>query len=120
MESCNGRLLQLFDCIESSLNEVKRKMIASLASNDVRRSPHDARDKNLRVEVRDDRDDVASKVLGTFFVVKRRFMFEHRCNHEIESIVRQSHLHRSGQFDIYNESRAGREIAKGGIHGGFE
>jgi hypothetical protein len=27
MESCNGRLLQLIDCIDSQLNEVKRKMI---------------------------------------------------------------------------------------------
>jgi hypothetical protein len=27
MESCNGRLLQLIDCIDSRLNEVKRKMI---------------------------------------------------------------------------------------------
>jgi len=27
MESCNGRLLQLIECIESTQNEVKKKMI---------------------------------------------------------------------------------------------
>jgi hypothetical protein len=32
MESCNGLLLQLIDCIESTPNEVKRKMIVSTPS----------------------------------------------------------------------------------------
>jgi hypothetical protein len=31
MESCNGDLLQLIECIESTQNEVKRKMIGSRA-----------------------------------------------------------------------------------------
>ena len=38
MESCNGRLLQLIECIESTQNEVKRKMIATGASNDAPKS----------------------------------------------------------------------------------
>ncbi len=39
MESCNGRLLQLIECIESTQNEVKRKMIEASACNDVPKSP---------------------------------------------------------------------------------
>jgi hypothetical protein len=39
MEFRNGVLLQLFECIESTQNEVKRKMIGSDARNDVPRSP---------------------------------------------------------------------------------
>lgn len=39
MESCNGRLLQLIECIESTQNEVKKKMIESSALRDARKSP---------------------------------------------------------------------------------
>jgi hypothetical protein len=39
MESCNGRLLQLIECIESTQNEVKKKMIESSAFNDAPKSP---------------------------------------------------------------------------------
>jgi hypothetical protein len=42
MEFCNGILLQLFECIESTQNEVKRKMIETGASNDAPKSLHDA------------------------------------------------------------------------------
>jgi hypothetical protein len=43
MEFRNGVLLQLFECIESTQNEVKRKMIVSDARNDVPRSPRTTR-----------------------------------------------------------------------------
>ena len=39
MEFCNGRLLQLIECIESTQNEVKGKMIASGAFHDAPKSP---------------------------------------------------------------------------------
>jgi hypothetical protein len=39
MEFRNGNLLQLFECIESTQNEVKRKMIETDACNDVPKSP---------------------------------------------------------------------------------
>ena len=39
MEFRNGVLLQLFECIESTQNEVKRKMIATGAGNDAPKSP---------------------------------------------------------------------------------
>jgi len=39
MEFRNGVLLQLFECIESTQNEVKRKMIETLARNGVPKSP---------------------------------------------------------------------------------
>jgi len=38
MEFRNGILLQLFECIESTQNEVKRKMIDTGASNDAPKS----------------------------------------------------------------------------------
>jgi hypothetical protein len=38
MEFRNGILLQLFECIESTQNEVKRKMIKTGASNDAPKS----------------------------------------------------------------------------------
>jgi hypothetical protein len=38
MEFRNGILLQLFECIESTQNEVKRKMIETGASNDAPKS----------------------------------------------------------------------------------
>jgi hypothetical protein len=38
MEFCNGILLQLFECIESTQNEVKRKMIEADACNAVPKS----------------------------------------------------------------------------------
>jgi hypothetical protein len=41
MEFRNGILLQLFECIESTQNEVKRKMIATVASNDAPKSLRD-------------------------------------------------------------------------------
>jgi hypothetical protein len=41
--SCNDRLLQLIECIESSRSEVKRKMIRARVSNDAPRSWLDAR-----------------------------------------------------------------------------
>jgi hypothetical protein len=41
MEFRNGVLLQLFECIESTQNEVKRKMIATGASNDAPKSLRD-------------------------------------------------------------------------------
>jgi hypothetical protein len=51
MEFRNGILLQLFECIESTQNEVKRKMIETGASNDAQ--SHSAmfpRKKSLRDE----------------------------------------------------------------------
>jgi hypothetical protein len=39
MESCNGRLLQLIECIERTQNEVKQKMIESGARHDAPKSP---------------------------------------------------------------------------------
>jgi hypothetical protein len=39
MEFRNGRLLQLIECIESTQNEVKRKMIESSALHDAPKSP---------------------------------------------------------------------------------
>ena len=39
MEFCNGRLLQLIECIESTQNEVKGKMIESSALHDAPKSP---------------------------------------------------------------------------------
>jgi len=39
MEFRNGRLLQLFECIESTQNEVKRKMIETGACNAAPKSP---------------------------------------------------------------------------------
>jgi hypothetical protein len=39
MESCNGRLLQLIECIERTQNEVKKKMIESSALHDAPKSP---------------------------------------------------------------------------------
>jgi hypothetical protein len=39
MEFRNGILLQLFECIESTQNEVKRKMIETGACNDAPKSP---------------------------------------------------------------------------------
>jgi hypothetical protein len=41
MEFRNGILLQLFECIESTQNEVKRKMIETGASNDAPKSLRD-------------------------------------------------------------------------------
>jgi hypothetical protein len=41
MEFRNGILLQLFECIESTQNEVKRKMIETDASHDAPKSLHD-------------------------------------------------------------------------------
>jgi hypothetical protein len=38
MEFRNGVLLQLFECIESTQNEVKRKMIETEACNDTPKS----------------------------------------------------------------------------------
>src|SRR3974390_1433653 len=38
MESCNGLLLQLIECIESTRNEVKRKMIAESVRDSAPRS----------------------------------------------------------------------------------
>ena len=38
MESCNGLLLQLFDCIESTHSEVKRKMSVRAWRNDAPKS----------------------------------------------------------------------------------
>jgi hypothetical protein len=48
MESCNGRLLQLIECIESTHNEVKKKMIESSARIDAPKSPrvHSPEEKN--------------------------------------------------------------------------
>jgi hypothetical protein len=49
MEFCNGILLQLFECIESTQNEVKRKMIEADARIDVPKSfQRIAREKSLR------------------------------------------------------------------------
>lgn len=48
MESCNGKLLQLVECIESMQNEVKKKMIVPEACNDAPKSLHDAFAKNFR------------------------------------------------------------------------
>src|SRR5450631_12875 len=39
MEFSNGILLQLFECIESTQNEVKRKMIETVACNSAPKSP---------------------------------------------------------------------------------
>jgi hypothetical protein len=48
MESCNGRLLQLIECIERTQNEVKRKMIEPSVRRDARKSPavHSRKKKN--------------------------------------------------------------------------
>jgi hypothetical protein len=48
MESCNGRLLQLIECIETTQNEVKKKMIESSALHDAPKSPsvHSRKKKN--------------------------------------------------------------------------
>jgi hypothetical protein len=46
MEFRNGVLLQLFECIESTQNEVKRKMIATGACNAVPKSLHASCAKN--------------------------------------------------------------------------
>jgi len=43
MEFRNGILLQLFECIESTQNEVKRKMIVDHTCNAVRKSLHASR-----------------------------------------------------------------------------
>jgi len=49
MEFRNGLLLQLFECIESTQNEVKRKMIETGACNDVPKShARLAREKSSR------------------------------------------------------------------------
>jgi hypothetical protein len=49
MESCNGRLLQLIECIETTQNEVKKKMIESSAFNDAPKSPGvHSREKKIR------------------------------------------------------------------------
>src|SRR5208282_764905 len=46
----NGVLLQLFECIESTQNEVKRKMMGTSARNDAPRSPaRRARAKKVRM-----------------------------------------------------------------------
>jgi len=39
MEFRNGELLQLFECIESTQNEVKRKMIDAEVGDDAPKSP---------------------------------------------------------------------------------
>jgi hypothetical protein len=52
MEFRNDVLLQLVECIESTQNEVKRKMIASLACNAVLKSLHHARAKTFRATPR--------------------------------------------------------------------
>jgi hypothetical protein len=45
-------LLQLFECIESTQNDVKRKMIATVASNDAPKSLRDvARQEKVCVTV---------------------------------------------------------------------
>jgi len=48
MESCNGRLLQLIECIERTQNEVKKKMIEWSARHDAPKSPpvHSRKKKN--------------------------------------------------------------------------
>jgi hypothetical protein len=52
MEFRNGILLQLFECIESTQNEVKRKMIETEASNDAPKSLRDvARQEKVCVTV---------------------------------------------------------------------
>jgi hypothetical protein len=49
MESCNGRLLQLIECIERTQNEVKKKMIESSTRHDARKSPDvHSRKKKIR------------------------------------------------------------------------
>jgi len=49
MEFRNGLLLQLIECIESTQNEVKRKMIETGVRNDVPKSPARlAREKRSR------------------------------------------------------------------------
>jgi hypothetical protein len=48
MESCNDRLLQLIECIESTQNEVKKKMIASSAFHDAPKSPRAMRTRKNR------------------------------------------------------------------------
>src|ERR1700682_167736 len=51
MESCNGLLSQLFDCIESAHSEVKRKMIVNVSCNDVPKSLHSlARQKSSALD----------------------------------------------------------------------
>ncbi len=45
MEASNGVLLQLIECIESTQNEVKRKMIESGSDIEARKSPDRLREK---------------------------------------------------------------------------
>jgi hypothetical protein len=53
MEFRNGVLLQLFECIESTQNEVKRKMMETGAGNDAPKSPARlAREEKVRVKLR--------------------------------------------------------------------
>jgi hypothetical protein len=47
MEFRNGNLLQLFECIESTQNEVKRKMIEAGACNAVPKSLRDECEKKI-------------------------------------------------------------------------
>ena len=48
MESCNGEMLQLIECIESTRSEVKRKMIERKRHHRARKSPECVRAKKIR------------------------------------------------------------------------
>ena len=94
MEFRNGDLLQLFECIESTQNEVKRKMIVRDARNDAPRSPaRRAREKSSR------NITPHARLLSNHAAFAARMFYKERCG----AIARQRIFGKV--CTVYNERR---------------